>query len=234
MISLLPERVVRRIQDVILSFYLFNEFRGYVQLDRLVNTLQRLRPEESDFVSEIAKHAADERKHYVLFCQYFRHENRMPFKVGMETGYFDLLAKTFLGKGTDSLSEEAIARDNVTFARLCRTVVTTEKRGIKQIDALLASPWFTHHPHLRQIFMVIRKDEPSHFEPYEAWLKKNNQRPPGLWEGLWERVWHYAIALFVFPYYLLNPFAKRCEKFPDQTGLFEDIILSTESAAKVV
>ena len=56
-----------RYLDVLASIYLYNEFRGYTSLDRVLEALRERCPDEPEFQAEIAKHRADERKHYVMF-----------------------------------------------------------------------------------------------------------------------------------------------------------------------
>lgn len=207
--------IKNRFRDVILSFYLYNEYRGYTQLYRLLGLLRKRRSHEVALISAVSRHADDERKHYLLFRDYFLHEKRMPFDVGRATGFFDILARTIVGKSTEQIGEEAMATDRKLFADLCRTIVVTEKRGLRQVDALLANRFFGEHPRLKQIFLVIRMDEPYHFEPYERWLNEAGERPAGHAEHFWEVFWHYVITLCVFPLYFFNPLARRRTAFPE-------------------
>src|SRR5574341_1256494 len=78
-----------RFYDVVASVYLYNEYTGWQGLERLLDAVRTKMPEEREFIAVIAKHAADERKHYLLFRRYFQNEGRMPLRVDATFGYVD-------------------------------------------------------------------------------------------------------------------------------------------------
>ena len=72
--------------------------------------------------------------------------------------------------------------DDRLFERLCRVISLTEQRGMKQVDILLKHPLVKHDKTLMRIFRIIEKDEPSHWAPYDNWLKAHGGRDPKWWE----------------------------------------------------
>lgn len=196
------ERLRRRFLDLVISVYLYNEYRGFLQLERdLIPALEKDPTTDPRFLAGVKKHAADERKHYRLFQGWFRSHGRMPFDVGRSIGYFDILVRVL--QGTPE-----------RFASLCRAVVVTEVRGIKQIDWMLRWRVLRRDARLHRIFKVIRRDEPSHYGPYERWLAERGERGPGWWEAAADRVVHWTIAALVIPALFLNPRLRRIRAFP--------------------
>jgi hypothetical protein len=201
-----------RLREIVLSVYLYNEWRGYTQLEAdLIPELERDSGFDADFIAGVRKHAADEKKHYRMFQGWFAARGRMPFAVGPSVGYFGTLSGILVGK-RHSASQLVSSSDR--FARLCRAVVTTEKRGIHQLDTLLRWRGVREDSRLRRVLEVIRQDEPSHYEPYERWLDRNGYRGPSLPEKLVDWVVHYSIALFFIPALYLNPRLKRLAVYP--------------------
>ncbi len=47
---------------------------------------------------------------------------------------------------------------------------------------LLKHPLVKHDKTLIRIFRVIEKDEPSHWAPYDRWIKAHGMRDPKWWE----------------------------------------------------
>ena len=205
-----------RFLDLVLSLYLYNEYQGYTQLQFLMSLIEEHLPEEKSFLAALRKHAADEEKHCLLFTRYFRSENRMPFKVQKSVGYFDLLVRTFLGRWTWELGEKEIFQRPGGFSQLCRIVMMTEFRGMKQVEQLLSWKMIRNHAQLHRIFKVIEKDEPSHYLPYRDWLMKSNERMPSFPERFLDIVVHYTIALVVFPLLFLSPGLSRMQAFPSE------------------
>ena len=65
-----------RYLDVVGSIYIYNEYRGYTALDRVLEAVRVRCPDDHGFQQEIAKHRADERKHYVMFRRWFERRDR--------------------------------------------------------------------------------------------------------------------------------------------------------------
>jgi hypothetical protein len=199
---------VVRLKELILSVYLYNEWRGYLQLETdLIPRLERDGRFDPEFVKGVRKHAADEKKHYGMFKGWFKERGRMPYAVGPAVGYFDALFTRLVGPSSDLVSSP----DH--FARLCRAVVTTERRGIHQLNGLLGMGFVRTDCRLTRVLEVIRKDEPSHFVPYERWLARNGYAGPSLRERFADCLVHYSIALFVIPVLFLNPRLKRLKQY---------------------
>ena len=70
-----------RYLDVLASIYLYNEHRGYTALDRVLEAVRARCPDDLDFIAEVEKHRADERKHYVMFRRWFERQGRMPLAI---------------------------------------------------------------------------------------------------------------------------------------------------------
>jgi hypothetical protein len=205
-VACLLKKVADRFRELVLSVYLYNEWRGYRQLeDDLIPNLEG-RPEfAGEFLAGVRKHAADERKHYRMFQGWFAERGRMPYAVGPSVAYFDTLASWLVGRSKQP--DQMLAPER--FARLCRAVVTTERRGIQQLDAMLRWRTVREDARLKRVLEVIRVDEPSHYGPYEKWLEANGHRGPRLREKLVDFCVHYGIAVLVLPALFFNPRLKR-------------------------
>lgn len=55
---------------------------------------------------------------------------------------------------------------------LCRVISLTEQRGYRQVDILLRHPLILQDRGLTRIFHIIKRDEPRHWAPYDAWLAR--------------------------------------------------------------
>lgn len=202
------KKLVQRFLDLVLSVYLYNEWRGYVQMETsLIPKLEADPNMDPAFLVAVKKHCADEKKHYNMFKGYFVSKGRMPFAVGASIGYFDVLSGVLLGRKDDvELNQE-------NFAKLCRAIVTTEYRGIHQVDTMLKWRSIQRDERLHRIFQVVKVDEPSHFIPYNEWLEKNGHRGPSTFEKIADWVIHYSIAALIIPVHFLNFRLKRLEGF---------------------
>lgn len=200
--------LVQRFLDLVLSVYLYNEWRGYSQMEEsLIPQLEANPKMPPEFIAAVKKHCADEKKHYNMFKGYFVSRGKMPFSVGKSIGYFDVLSAVLMGKRNEmKLTDES-------FARLCRTIVTTEYRGIHQVNTMLKWRSINGDDRLRRIFQVIREDEPSHFIPYAEWLEKNGYRGPSKLEKAADCIIHYSMAAFIIPFHYFNFRLKRIDAF---------------------
>jgi hypothetical protein len=159
------------------------------------------------FLAAVKKHCADEKKHYNMFKGYFVSRGRMPFAVGRSIGYFDVLSRVLVGSRRDKVL------DDRNFAKLCRAIVTTEYRGIHQVNTMLKWRSISGDDRLRRIFTVIEQDEPSHFLPYSAWLERKGFRGPSRLEKIADWMIHYSIAALVIPFHYFNFRLKRLDAF---------------------
>ena len=204
------KKITQRFIDLVLSVYLYNEWRGYVQMEGMLIPQLEAKPDiDPNFLAAVKKHCADEKKHYGMFKGWFFANGRMPFEVGKSIGYFDALTRVLIGKK----NAEKTVLDDKTFAKLCRAIVLTEYRGINQVGTMLKWRSIKRDERLHRIFQVIEQDEPSHFIPYSKWLKEKGHRSPSVMEKVADFIVHYSIASLVIPVHFLNFRLKRIEQF---------------------
>lgn len=207
-------RLLDRFFDVLLSVYLYNEQRGFRYLEELALAFERKFPEEKRIIAAVRKHAGDERKHYGLFCRYFENRRRMPFLIGESCGYCDRIVSFIFGRTIAQLDPERLILDDEAFFRLCRLIMVTEMRGMRQVDMILKNFFIRKEPELVSIFEVVKRDEPSHCYPYQSWLRKHGEHEPSFHEKLADAWVHYTLLGFKLPLLFFNPWLPRREGFP--------------------
>jgi hypothetical protein len=205
----------RRYLDLLGSIYIYNEHRGYTSIDRVLAAVRSRTPDDADFIAAIEKHRADERKHYVMFKRWFELQGKMPLKVDRTCGHIDRFVEIMFRRGIDELDTEAMISDDRLFERLCRVISLTERRGMKQVDILLNHPLVRHDKVLIKIFKVIGKDEPSHWAPYENWLKAHGRREPKWWERAIDSFIHSELLFLKLPLLFFNPWLGRRTEWAD-------------------
>jgi hypothetical protein len=206
----------RRYLDVLASIYIYNEHRGYSSLDRVLEAVKVKYPDDHNFIAKIEKHRADERKHYVMFRRYFEHLGRMPFEVDRTCGHIDRLIKLTFGCHIDEMDTATVIADDELFNKLCRIIMLTEVRGMRQIDVLLNSPLVTGDRTLLKIFKVIERDEPSHWVPYRYWLKRHKGGMPTVRERMSDWWVHRSLIFAKLPSLYFNPWLKRRTDWVDE------------------
>ncbi|HET9428328.1 MAG TPA: ferritin-like domain-containing protein [Allosphingosinicella sp.] len=199
----------RRYLDILASVYIYNEHRGYSSIDRVLAAVRAKYPDEARFIARIEKHRRDERQHYLMFRRYFENRGYMPFRVDRTCGHIDRLIRLTFGCSIENLDADEIINHDDLFERLCRVIMLTEMRGMRQVDILLASPAIKAERQLLKIFRVIERDEPSHWMPYEDWIKERGGRMPSLRERLADAWVHRSLILFKLPLLYLNPGLRR-------------------------
>lgn len=210
----------RRYLDVLASIYIYNEHRGYTSLDRVLQAVRARCPDDAVFIAAIEKHRADERKHYLMFKRWFELRGAMPLLVDRACGHIDRFVEIVFGSTIDDLDTMAVIASDALFERLCRVIMLTEMRGMRQVDTLLKSPLIKSDPVLVKIFKIVERDEPSHWQPYQAWLARTN-RPQAKWSERLVDFWIHRELLFIkLPLLFLNPRLPRREKWAD-TGEVE-------------
>ncbi|TSA26737.1 MAG: ferritin-like domain-containing protein [Ignavibacteriales bacterium] len=207
------EKLVTRFYGVLLSIYIYNEYTGYMELEKLLAAINKKYPEEKEFIAAVRKHIDDERKHYMLFKNYFTKNERIPFFVSDKYGYIDLFVKHIFKVKIKELDQNSIINNNEKFFKLCRLIMMTELRGLKQVKTLLNNNLINKNESLLKIFKVIEKDEPSHCYPYQYWLKKSNSHMPRLRENLTDLWIHYSLMIIKVPFLLFNGKLKRRSEF---------------------
>jgi hypothetical protein len=211
MLSMLRNRYL----DVLGSIYIYNEHRGYSSVDRVLEAVKARWPDDMDFIAAIEKHRADERKHYLLFRRWFEKRGRMPLMVDRTCGHIDRLVRLTFGCHVDDLDQHQVTGDPAMFAKLCRVIMLTEQRGMRTVETLLQSPLIHGDRTLQKIFHVIEEDEPSHWMPYEGWLKRHRCGEPRWSERIADRIVHATLLLIKLPALYLNPFVERCREWPE-------------------
>jgi hypothetical protein len=209
-------RAHRRYLDILASVYIYNEHRGYTSIDRVLAGVRSKYPEEKAFIATIEQHRRDERAHYLMFRRYFESLGAMPYSVDNTCGHIDRLIRLTFGCGIDDLDTDEVINDRALFDRMCRVIMLTEMRGMRQVEILLNSRLMTSERALVKIFKVIERDEPSHWAPYEGWLRDHDGRMPNRREKLADAWVHRSLILFKLPLLYLNPWLKRRTGWADE------------------
>ena len=209
----------RRWVDVVLSIYVYNEHRGYTALDRLLAAVQAHRPDDRELITQMIQHRADERKHYLMFRRWFEKRGMMPLAVDRTCGHIDRFVEIIFGSRIDDLDEQALIGDDDNFEKLCRVVALTERRGFQQVEILLRHPYIRSDLTLTKIFNIIRRDEPRHWSPYEAWLDRNGRRDAAWWERAIDRFIHSELLLLKLPILFVMPGLKKHCLWPDELSV---------------
>lgn len=199
----------RRYLDILASVYIYNEHRGYSSLDRVLEAVRAKYPGDAAFIAEVEKHRADERKHYVMFRRYFEGRGEMPYGVDRTCGHIDRLIKLTFRCHIEQLDTKAVIAHDALFNKLCRVIMLTEIRGMRQIDVLLQSFLVRSDKSLIKIFKVVERDEPSHWMPYMRWLKRHDGGMPRLAERLADFWVHRSLIFAKLPLLYFNPWLPR-------------------------
>ena len=205
----------RRYLDLLCSIYIYNEHRGYTSIDRVLAAVRARSPDDHALIAAIEQHRADEHKHYTMFKRWFELRGQMPLKVDRTCGHIDRFVEIMFRQTIDELDTDAIiARDDL-FEKLCRVISLTERRGFRQVEILLRHPLVRHDRALVRIFEVIHRDEPSHWAPYDGWLKANGKRDPKWWERAIDGFIHSELLFLKLPALFLNPWLGRRRDWAD-------------------
>jgi hypothetical protein len=199
----------RRFLDVLASLYIYNEHRGYTSIARVIEAVERKYPDAADFIGQVHKHGRDERKHYQMFRRYFELRGEMPYEVDRTCGHIDRLIGLTFGCTIEDLDTEAVVASDMLFNRLCRVIMLTEMRGMRQLDVLLRSPAVLSDPVLTRIFEIIRRDEPSHWQPYQYWLALHDGGQPTPGERAADWLVHKTLITVKLPLHYFNPALQR-------------------------
>ena len=194
----------RRYLDLLGSIYIYNEHRGYTALDRVLEAVRARSPDDHEFIARIEKHRADERKHYLMFRRWYEKRGKMPIYVDRTCGHIDRFVEIMFRSTIDRLDTQAVIGDDRLFEKLCRVISLTEQRGFKQVEILLDHPLVKHDKGLIKIFQIIKQDEPSHWEPYDDWLRANGRREPKWWERAIDTFIHSELLFLKLPILFLR------------------------------
>ena len=202
--------------DVLASIYLYNEFRGYTALDRVLDAVRVRCPDDIIFQQEIAKHRADERKHYVMFRRWFERQGRMPLQVNNSVGHIDRFIQWIFRCTIDEMDTEQVLANRDQFEQLCRVIMLTEQRGYAQVEIILKSKLIMSDPIMKRIFQIVHRDEPDHFLPYQRWLEREGRA-----QAKWNEIaadWciHKVLMLAKLPALFLDMRCARMARWPDE------------------
>jgi hypothetical protein len=205
-----------RYLDLLGSIYLYNEHRGYTAIDRVLHAVRARWPDDQTLIGRIQKHRADERKHYLMFRRWFEHRGTMPIAVDRTCGHIDRFVGIMFRSAIDDLDPlQIVGRDDL-FERMCRVISLTEKRGYRQVQILLRHPVVADDRALMKIFRIIERDEPSHWAPYDDWLRAHGRRRPSCWERAIDAFIHGELLLLKLPILFMTPQLNRRDKWPDE------------------
>ncbi len=214
---MLQTHVLRdRYLDVLASVYIYNEFRGYTSLDRVLEGVRARCPDDAGFIAEVVKHRADEQKHYVMFKRWFERQGRMPLRVDRAVGHIDRFIEWIFGCTIEDLDTEAVIENPGEFEKLCRVIMLTEQRGFAQVEILLKNRFVRADPIMKKIFEIVHKDEPDHFLPYQHWLERNGKAPARWNERAADWCIHKSLMLAKLPTIFLDPATPRLTHWPDE------------------
>ena len=199
----------RRYLDLLGSIYIYNEHRGYTALDRVLKAVRARSPDDHEFIRRIEKHRADERKHYLMFRRWYEKRGEMPIYVDRTCGHIDRFVEIMFRRTIDDLDTDAIIASDDEFEKLCRVISLTEQRGYRQVEILLRHPIVRRDKALVRIFEVIERDEPSHWAPYDGWLRAHGKRDPVWWERWIDGFIHGELLFLKLPILFANPWLRR-------------------------
>ncbi|MDL2352432.1 MAG: ferritin-like domain-containing protein [Pseudomonadota bacterium] len=208
-----------RYLDVVGSIYIYNEFRGYTSLDRVLAAVRERCPDDQGFQDEIAKHRADERKHYVMFRRWFERQGRMPLQVDSGVGHIDRFIQWVFHCSIEELDTDHVLANADEFEQLCRVIMLTEQRGYRQVEIILKNKLIMSDPILKRIFQIVHKDEPDHFLPYQRWLERQGRATAKWNERAADWCIHKILMLAKLPALFLDSGRERMEHWPDEAAV---------------
>ena len=223
--------ITRRYLDLLGSIYIYNEHRGYTAIDRVLEAVRARSPDDHELIAAIESHRADERAHYVMFRRWFERRGIMPLQLDRRFGHIDRFIEIMFRTHIDNLDTQAVIDDERLFERLCRVISLTEQRGMKQVDILLNHPIVKRDKTLIRIFRVIEKDEPSHWAPYDKWLRAHGGRDPRWWEKAIDLFIHSELIFLKIPVLFFNPFLKRRTDWADANDPAERLATPVQATA---
>ena len=200
--------------DIVTAIYIYNEHRGYTAIDKVLYAVRKHFPDDHRLIAEVEAHRADERKHYLMFKRWFQKRGVMPLSVDRTCGHIDRFVELVFGERIDELDLDKFIEDG-NFGELCRVISLTEQRGYRQVEILLKHPAVIEDRALTKIFRVIKQDEPSHWAPYDAWLKRSGGRDPKWWERAIDGFIHSELLFVKLPVLFLYSGLQRRTHWPD-------------------
>ena len=213
----MPAWFRQRYLDLLGSIYIYNEHRGYTAIDRVLEAVRTRWPDDQALIGKIEKHRADERKHYWMFRRWFERRGVMPLAIDRTCGHIDRFVGIMFRSAIDDLDPVAIVGRDRLFERMCRVISLTEQRGHRQVEILLRHPVVRQDATLMKIFRIIEQDEPSHWAPYDEWLRAHGCREPSWWERSIDRFIHSELLFIKLPVLFFAVGLARRSAWPDES-----------------
>lgn len=204
-----------RYLSLLASIYIYNEHRGYTAIDRVLQAVRARSPDDHPLIDAIERHRADERKHYVMFRRWFELRGEMPFEVDRTCGHIDRFVEIMFHTRIDQLDTQAVINSDALFEKLCRVISLTEQRGHRQVGILLRHPLVRDDKVMMKIFRIVERDEPSHWAPYDGWLRAHGKRAPRWWERAVDTFIHSELLFLKLPALFLTPRLRRRAAWAD-------------------
>ncbi len=205
----------QRYLDLLGSIYIYNEHRGYTAIERVLDAIRVRSPDALDLIKAVEQHRDDERKHYDMFRRWFELRGAMPLSIDRTCGHIDRFVEIVFRTRIDDLDTQHVIDSDAMFEKLCRVISLTEQRGFKQVEILLRHPMVKSDRVLMKIFAIIHRDEPSHWAPYDGWLKAHGKRDPKWWDRAIDRFIHSELLFLKLPLLFINPMLRRRSDWPD-------------------
>jgi hypothetical protein len=166
-----------------------------------------------------------------MFKRWFELNGKMPLKVDRTCGHIDRFVEIIFGRTIDNLDTNRIIAEDDEFEKLCRVISLTEQRGYKQVEILLKHPLVRDDKVMMKIFQVVHRDEPSHWAPYDGWLKANGKRDPKWWERAIDTFIHSELLFLKLPILFINPWMPRRTDWADAHDPAERLASPVQAAA---
>ena len=140
----------------------------------------------------------------------------MPLAVDSTCGHIDRFVGIMFRSEIDDLDPMQIVGRDDLFERMCRVISLTEQRGHRQVEILLRHPIVRSDPMLMKMFKIIEHDEPSHWAPYDDWLRAHGRRESCWWERAIDRFIHSELLFVKIPVLFVSPWLARRTSWPDE------------------
>jgi len=214
----------QRYLDLLGSIYIYNEHRGYTAIDRVLAAIRMRWPDDHALIAQVEKHRLDERKHYLMFRRWFERRGTMPLAVDSTCGHIDRFVGIMFGSTIDELDPQTVIEREDLFERMCRVISLTEQRGHRQVEILLRHAVVRADAQLMKIFRVIEQDEPSHWAPYDDWLRAHGRRQPSWWERAIDQAIHSELLFVKLPILFFAIRMKRLKQWPDESDAAAPVV----------
>jgi hypothetical protein len=139
----------------------------------------------------------------------------MPFELDRAFGNIARFVEIIFRSTLDNLDASAAVACDERFARLCRVIALTERRGYRQIGILLRNRPVRGDRMLSKIFRIIEKDEADHWAPQEDWLSRHDIGDTQWWERAIDGFIHSELVFVKLPLLFVKPWLQRRADWAD-------------------